>query len=237
MDHARHTVRATDEENMMKHYKRFAALLAAIGMTLTAVAVSPAIAKEEPQGPRSSEAPATAGQATRDSTDGIEDGRVAQEATAGADSAPLSAPPSGIPAPDSDADRSSNSVQSDVTFCYYGSRVDKPHISRNQQDVSAHGWWQYYNGDCKTATVRIWLYHYRCVPGTNDCIWQFTAYDKVKKMPRNAPLYMRANARHSCVSKARKVGFKAVVDVDIDDLSDPPDRVTKFKDVYCVPWW
>lgn len=223
----------------MKHHKKLAALLAVAAMILTAVVATPATAREEPLDSHDSGDPVDASQPARNSGDGTAGARVAREATADADNAPLSLPPSGIPAPNDDIDRPTNNAQPhlNATSCNYASRVDNPHISRNQQDVSVHGWWQYYSGDCETATVQVWLYHLRCYPGTDDCIWEFTAYDKVKKMPRNAPLYMRANARHSCVSKAQKVGFKAVVDVNIDDMPDPDDRPERYKNVYCVPWW
>lgn len=226
----------------MKHHKKRTAVLAVAAMILTAVAASPAIAEGESREPRESEDPAAASQPARSRGSNAEDATatstVAQEAPPGADNLPLGAPPIGIPAPDTDTNGSPDSatLQDEVTHCHYLSRVDRPHISANQRDVSVHGWWHYYSGNCKKATVQLWLYHYRCVPDTNQCHWAFTAYDRVKEMPKKAPLYARANARYPCESFARKVGFKAVVDVDIDDLSDPPDRASIVEDVYCVPW-
>lgn len=222
----------------MKHHKTFVALLAVAAMVLPAVIASPATAEEEPQGPVALEDPVAEGQPARGSQDGNQGAPVARTATSDAGILALPAPPSGIPAPPSDVGRPFSRVQPRLmaTSCHYLSVADNPHISANLQDVSVHGWWLYYNGDCETATVRVWLYHYRCILDTEECSWVFTAYGEATSVPRNAPLHLRANARHPCESQARRVGFQVVVDVDIDDLSDPSDTATRIENVYCVPW-
>lgn len=120
-------------------------------------------------------------------------------------------------------------------WCSYSSEVDRPHISRNGRDVSAHGWWTYRNGSCRTATVTLWLYHLRISP-TRGYYWALTDTDVVRRMPRNAPLSQRANVRHTCQHQRTAVSFHVVVDVDIDGQIDPPDRPSKTANVNCVPW-
>lgn len=120
-------------------------------------------------------------------------------------------------------------------WCSYTSEVDEPHISRNGRDVSAHGWWKYRNGSCRTATVTLWLYHLRISP-TRGYYWALTDTDVVRRMPRNAPLSQRANVRHTCRHQRMAVSFHVVVDVNIDGHPDPFDRPSKTKNVNCVPW-
>lgn len=120
-------------------------------------------------------------------------------------------------------------------FCYYESKVDNPHISANRRDVSTHGYWIYHNGTCSTATVKIWLYHARWNSLIGD-YWALTDYDVVHNMPSNPPVSGRANARHRCATQDRPVTFVAIVDVDIDDHSDPSDRPQRTAHLNCVPW-
>ena len=143
-------------------------------------------------------------------------------------------PPLPVPYLDHDTGTMSGGHATDK-FCYYESKVDNPHISANRRDVSAHGYWIYHNGTCSTATVQIWLYHARWSSIIGE-YWALTDYDIVRNMPSNPPVSGRANARHRCATMDRAVTFVAVVDVDIDDHSDPSDRPNRRADINCVPW-
>ncbi len=141
------------------------------------------------------------------------------------------------PTTDNDGARSGRVDLRQRKFCNYETKVDNPHISsRNRGQVSAHGHWIYHNGTCTTAKVTIWLYHRR-TSSWYGSYWALTDTDTVRGMPRNARLSQRANARYTCQSHDRAVGFWAIVDVDIDDHSDPADLgYSRQFNVNCLPW-
>ncbi len=220
----------------MKLTRSVVVLLTMPVIILAAFVAPSASAQEERQESDGSEDPIRAEQPTLDGEDHLTGSSVPWEAPVDSGNMPLSPSSSERHTPSAAGNYANSGMHMNAISCHYLSRADRPHISANRRDVSVHGWWHYYSGTCETATVQIWLYHYRCVPETAQCYWALTDYDIVREMPKKAPLYLRANARHSCESFSRKVGFKVVVDVDIDDAPDPTDTAERIENVYCVPW-
>lgn len=155
-------------------------------------------------------------------------------ASIGGNSMPSLPVPPHVPPSHNDTSGTMNNA-STTQFCDYESKIDDPHISANGTDISVHGHWIYHNGTCSTATVTIWLYHLRWNP-FRGYYWAPNDSDKVRNMPSNPPIRGRANARHRCQTQDQLVSFYAIVDVDIDDHSDPSDTEDSQENLNCVPW-
>lgn len=125
-----------------------------------------------------------------------------------------------------------------LSNCNYRSRVDNPHPSRTPGDVSVHGWWERRSGDCQTADVTVTLQAYYCSFSSvgRNCWWSTVDVGQRLRMRSHARLSQRANARITCSSVDRQVGYRAYVDVDINGYWDGASKTfSRTVNLYCVP--
>jgi hypothetical protein len=106
--------------------------------------------------------------------------------------------------------------------CHYTQATDYIHKSSTGDAASVHGFWRNYSGvgTCpSTATVTVYLQAWWCDDYPYSCYWATLTVGQ-------ADVYNgggggnRATARWDCASD-NVVGWRAFVDVDLDNWSDP----------------
>ena len=110
---------------------------------------------------------------------------------------------------------------------------DYPHLSKNKRDVSIHGWWKVKpdSQNCpEYAHVEVWLQVNWCDIFGN-CMW-VTLDNNTKRVRAGGGSDRRTNARHECASKDW-IGYRNVVDVDLEDVPDLPNKLKITRDVEC----
>ena len=121
--------------------------------------------------------------------------------------------------------------------CIYSSWGDWPHLSRNNKDVSADGYWvDDSSGQCpQYADVEVWIEAHRCtLPDYGHCWWEIIANNK-ERVRASDPGGKRVNARRPCAT-FEETGYRTVVDVDLVGESDPPDNTYSIpRNVDCKP--
>jgi hypothetical protein len=116
--------------------------------------------------------------------------------------------------------------------CKYRQAIDDPH--RSGGDTSIHGWWLKYSGTCPSkANVDVYLQAYWC--DFLGCRW-VTVASGSGDFYQGGGSGKWANARESCSSTARLVGWRGFVDVDLIGVSDPSGYTySVIKNLYCSP--
>ena len=116
--------------------------------------------------------------------------------------------------------------------CKYKQAIDYPH--RSGADTSIHGWWLKYSGTCpSTANVDVYLQAWWC--DFYGCRW-ITVASGSGNYYAGGGSGRRANARRTCSSTARIVGWRGFVDVDLNGVSDPSGYTySEIKNLYCSP--
>ena len=116
--------------------------------------------------------------------------------------------------------------------CKYRQAIDYPH--RSGGDTSIHGWWLKYSGTCPSkANVDVYLQAYWC--DIYGCRW-ITVASGSADVYQGGGSGKWANARESCSSTARLVGWCGFVDVDLINWSDPSGYTySVIKNLYCSP--
>ena len=119
--------------------------------------------------------------------------------------------------------------------CVYRQAIDNPHISSTAPDAaSVHGWWLVNGGECpSTATVSVALQGFWC--DSFGCRW-ITVATGVGSHVAGGGGGNRTTARRPCSSTARLVGWRGLVDVDLDGVVDPPGLTpSTIVNLFCVP--
>ena len=119
--------------------------------------------------------------------------------------------------------------------CVYRQAIDNPHISSTAPDAaSVHGWWLVTGGECpSTATVSVALQGYWC--DFFGCRWITVATD-VGSHAEGGGGGNRTTARRTCSDTSRPVGWRGLVDVDLDGVIDPPGLTpSTIVNLFCVP--
>jgi len=130
-------------------------------------------------------------------------------------------------------------VLSSVTAgtCEYDQRVDNPHKSLDDGvwTASVHGWWVRTSaaGTCPTlANVDTYLQSYWC--GSSGCYWVTVDIDRVD-VKQGGGRGKRGNARETCATST-SVGWRAYVDVDLINWSDPSGvEYSAIRNLTCTP--
>jgi hypothetical protein len=101
--------------------------------------------------------------------------------------------------------------------CVYKQHVDDVHVTRGE--ASVHGWWSKTTAsDCPDkAKVKVWLQAWGC--GSSGCTW--VTIDE-NRQSRNPGSSRRVNVRDTC-SATTRIGWRGVVDVDLEWLVDPSE--------------
>lgn len=116
--------------------------------------------------------------------------------------------------------------------CRFETKGDRPHMSAQDTEVSAHGWWRERSpGLCpEYADVEVWLQAHWCDLG---CRWRTIAHNQTR-IRAGGGRGRRTIARHACASD-EITGFRNVVDVDLVGAVDPPNRVYITFNLACRP--
>ena len=104
--------------------------------------------------------------------------------------------------------------------CTYQQANDDPHFSSTAGDVSMHAWWNFAGGVCpNSAKVTGGLQAYFC--SSFGCGWVTVATNSGTYLPGGGS-GRRATPRLTCASNAF-IGWRGWTDVDLPNISDPPD--------------
>ena len=196
----------------MNHYKKLAALLAVSAMILTAVAASPATAKEEPG--------------------------TAEQQIHGEEAIHFTVDPSaGGPASPADSSYDlETSFSWPWTDCEHEGRADSPHKSQGQ--ASVHGWWNALNEECPDkADVWVELWAYACGEISGECGYVKITRSSTRRIAPGGGRGKRATARHTCAS-VTSVTWIGRVDVDIPNEIDGSEKWWgPSNTISCSPTW
>jgi hypothetical protein len=119
--------------------------------------------------------------------------------------------------------------------CTYRQAIDNPHISSTAPAAaSVHGWWVFAGGTCPaTATVSVALQGFWC--DSFGCTW-ITVATGAGSWVAGGGGGNRTTARRTCSSTARLVGWRGLVDVDLDGVADPAGLTpSTIVNLNCVP--
>ncbi|MFJ4770611.1 hypothetical protein ACIP88_16070 [Streptomyces uncialis] len=111
---------------------------------------------------------------------------------------------------------------------------DYVHISSTPPaTASGHGWWFKVNGPGAKAKVTVQLQAYDAKAKKWKTVATGNKTVKPSKKLKSAPSSNRANARKTCKGTA-KVQWRSVIDVDIIDVNDSPEKaVTTARSLNC----
>lgn len=115
--------------------------------------------------------------------------------------------------------------------CRYRQAVDEAHVTRGQ--ASVHGYWIQVGGTCpSTATSMVWIQAWWC--DGYGCRWITLESGTRSAAPGTGK---RANARWTCAPTNRLVGWRGIVDVDLDWHIDPSGlTIGDYRNLRCAPW-
>ena len=120
-------------------------------------------------------------------------------------------------------------------LCSFTMHGDYPHVSKNNRDVSIHGWWDVNPGsqNCpEYADVEVWLKVNWCDIFGN-CMW-VTLDNNTNRVRAGGGSGHRTNARYECASED-VIGYQNVVDVDLEGVPDLPNKLKTTRNVKCCP--
>lgn len=106
--------------------------------------------------------------------------------------------------------------------CHYTQDTDYVHISSSEDAASVHGFWLNYSGPgtCpEKATVTVYLQALHCYNYPYNCNWATLNVGQADVLAGGGG-GRRATARWHCASH-NTVGWRAFVDVDLDNWGDP----------------
>lgn len=117
--------------------------------------------------------------------------------------------------------------------CDYTTHSDNPHKSGNE--VSVHGWWTKSPGSScpRYAYVTVELEAYYC-HWRSGCWWVAQSVNSDRVRSGEGGRGRRVAARFPCVSN-NLVGWRSIVDVDLEGQIDMPLIVSRAANVECSP--